>query len=352
VRTQSSWASGGYLAKLTTDAGKGAYIFFVVRQDARNSRFLFQVPVNTYQAYNYWGGRSLYPGALSPAVKVSLNRPYDDGDGAGLFLAYEYPMVRYLEREGYDVMYTTDLDVHLNPGSLRTHKAFLSVGHSEYWTMAQREAVQGARDAGVNIAFVGANTGYWQVRFEPSSSGTPNRTMVAYKQRYQQDPQYPSRLTTGLFRDPPVSLPENQLLGVMYGSNVVLSRPIVIDDATTWVTAGTGLRTGDQLPYLLGYEIDQMMAPAFTNPSVRRIAHSCGFVEPDGDDPSACGDVVVYTAASGATVFSVGTLQWPWGLDSYGAGRVPLHNHSYENEQAKRITRNVLARFQGLPLPP
>lgn len=177
----AEWPSGIYLAKLTgSQSGKQGYITFVVRDDSRRSDVLFQASVTTYQAYNRWGGHSLY--AKPRTYRVSLNRPYDRGYGSGETLFWEYSLVRFLEREGYDVTYTTDVDTHLHGDLLARHKAFLSVGHDEYWSWEMRDNVEAAREQGVNLGFFGANTSYWQIRFEPSpSTGEPNRTIVCYK---------------------------------------------------------------------------------------------------------------------------------------------------------------------------
>src|SRR5205807_1234894 len=108
----TDWASGVYLAKLTTGvSGKQSYIIFAVRDDARPSSYLFQSSVTTFQAYNSWGGKSLYDFSSTGgrAFKVSFNRPYDDGAGTGNFVngvsGWEHNMLRFLEREGYDVAY-------------------------------------------------------------------------------------------------------------------------------------------------------------------------------------------------------------------------------------------------------
>src|SRR5262249_53955657 len=156
--------SGYYLVKLTTPPPPAtptaqSYIIFVVRDDNRNATFLMNSAVTTYQAYNWWGGNSLYSGFPDggPHTEVSFDRPYqaldvetglDFGQGTGQFfdpyptrytqnpsanlwpwVGFEYPMVRFLEREGYDVTYATDIDLHSKPTLLTNRRAFLSVGH-------------------------------------------------------------------------------------------------------------------------------------------------------------------------------------------------------------------------------
>ena len=180
------WVSGYYVALLTGRAsGLQSYIPFVVRDDSRNSALLFQSSFNTSQAYNAWGGKSLYTYNSTQgiaAVKVSFDRPFDDGMGTGLFISYELDMLSYLEQKGYDVTYVSDLDVHSNPSALFQHKAILDVGHGEYWSWEMRQNVMAALNAGVNLGFFGANMMYWQIRYEASQvTGQNNRVIVCYK---------------------------------------------------------------------------------------------------------------------------------------------------------------------------
>jgi hypothetical protein len=181
--------SGIYVAKLTrTDTQGSSHIVFVVRDDASTSKILFKTSDTTWQAYNNYGGNSLYVGKAS---KVSYNRPFNTRAGGGgggpgedwVFNA-EYPMVRWLERNGYDVTYTTDIDADRNGALIRNHAIFLSVGHDEYWSAGERANVEAARDAGVHLAFFSGNEVYWKTRWEPSFDGTNTayRTLVCYKE--------------------------------------------------------------------------------------------------------------------------------------------------------------------------
>ncbi len=355
----SDWASGVYLAKLTVrSTGKERYIIFVVRDDARPSDYFFQTSVNTYQAYNNWGGKSLYDfnSTGGQARKVSFNRPYADSygnDGSGDFLnGWEYNMVRFLEREGYDVTYGTDVDVHENPNILLSHKAYLAVGHDEYWSWEMRTNVVAARDQDVSLGFFAANTCYWQVRFEPSVvNSAPDRTMVGYKEfALTEDPYYlyylssgdPSKLhlVTDRWREYPVNLPEDAFVGVMYDGYPV-NADIVVTNASNWVFNTTGLVNNSHLPGLLGYEVDRMFGHAPSN--TVRLAHSPYPL----NGTTRYSDMTVYTAASGATVFAAGSIQWSWGVDDYNPPDVPRP----ANPAAQQIMRNILARFIS-DLPP
>lgn len=332
----TDWMSGFYLVKLTESVGgRQQYITFTVRDDDRATDLILVQGVNTYQAYNVWGGKSLY-GTLADrddhansARRVSFNRPYygEGSYGASGVLGDEAEMCRWLEREGYDVSYATNVDLDENQNLLLTHRAFLAVGHDEYWTKAMFDHTELARDSGVSLGFFAGNSIYWQVRYEPSIVGQrPRRSMVGYKSDWRNDPMLaidPAQVT-GRWRDAPVNRPEDALQGVLF---ITQARPVmVIEDASHWAFTDTGLKNGDKLteasgtPFL-GYEVDQMGTKTPAN--TRRLAHSP--VTARGTNYS---DVTIYRAASGATVFAIGSISW--------TSTVP---------QIQQMTRNVLARL-------
>jgi hypothetical protein len=347
-----AWTSGVYLARLTArPSGKQSFIVFVVRDDGRDSGLVFQSSITTFAAYNNWGGKSLYAfnSGDAPARKVSLDRPYAMNpygirlDGAGDFLRrWEYNAVRFLEREGYDVSYITDVDTHQAANLLQHHVVFLSVGHDEYWSPAMRTHVEDARGRGVHLAFLGAGACYWRIRFEPNSAGRADRTIVGYKERANdEDPlardgnAANDRSITGRWRDRPRSRPEEGLIGIMYAADPV-DGDIIVDEASHWAFAGTGLKRGDALPGLLGYEVDAIYGegPA----GLVRLAHS-----PFGDrGKKRHAEMTLYTAESGAIVFATGSMQWNWGLDGYNA---PQWHSLRTREAAQQVTRNILDRM-------
>jgi hypothetical protein len=367
---RESWVSGIYLAKLTGMAsGAQAYIIFVVRDDDRPSAFLFQSSVTTYQAYNNWGGKSLYDfnSIGGRAFAVSFNRPYARssnpaaayGNGAGDFVTnnavpptdasspagWEYNMVRWLEREGYDVTYSTNVDTHANGRLLDRHKGWLSIGHDEYWTWQMRTHVEAARDRGVNLAFFSGNVCYWQIRLEPSTqTGDPDRTIISYKDdALKLDPAAhggpgTERLTVR-WREHPVNRPEESFIGVMYDGNPV-DGDILIMHPNHWSMEGTGLELGDRLPRLLGYEADRTWGHAPRGTTI--LAES----PYQFDGQSHLAHMASYSLADGTTVFAAGTIQWSWGLDDFNA---PDLRQSALSPQAQQITRNVLARFKRTP---
>ena len=363
----TDWATGVYLARLTGGQdGRQSYIIFVVRDDARPTDLLAQLSFTTYQAYNNWGGRSLY-GFNSPggqAQKVSFNRPfaYRGSGSAGAFwvgsgefffnslggAAYEANLVRWLEREGYDVAYCTSLDTHASAGQLLNHQGFLSMGHDEYWSYPMRWNVQAARDSEVNLAFLSSNTAFWQVRFEPSLlDGSPNRNMVCYKNLA--DPisaTSSNRFTTVNFRSPPVNDPESILLGVSF-TTVGPQCDLVVQNSNHWVFANTKVTPGQRLPGVVGYEVDATNAFSPANLQVACVSPFT-LVDSAGNPSAQASEAASYTAASGATVFASGSMQWSWGLDDFNQ---PHIRESFGNPLAQQITRNVLARIINAPLP-
>jgi hypothetical protein len=372
----TDWVSGVYLAKLTASSGGAqSYIIFVVRDDQRPSDLLFQLSVTTYQAYNYWGGKSFYNWGSTEdkrAAKLSFNRPYAanaqnpaaaHGVGAGEFLTnlqphpdsykvsnagWDYNMVRWLEREGYDLSYCSSLETHASPGLLRSHKAWLSVGHDEYWSWGMRQHVEAARDAGVHLGFFSANSAYWQIRLDASkASGTADRIMTCYK-KAARDPLAKSGVdtlrATDKWRSAAVNRPEDQLIGVMYAGDPV-DADIVVTAAQHWVFANTGLESGATLPGLLGYEVDCVHADADLPSSVQILAESPWTALTDAGKKGVA-HMSVYTASSGAIVFATGSIQWAWGLDDYNA---PQLRPSRLSPAAQQTTRNVLARFLSSP---
>jgi hypothetical protein len=332
------WLSGIYLAKLTSGTTHTQqYIQFAVRDERRFSDILMIQGVNTYQAYNVWGGKSLY-GTIAQrsdtahkAVKVSFNRPYygDETNGAADFLSsvqqWERNMLFFLEKEGYDVAYATDVDTDENADLLLNHKVVEVVGHSEYWTWAMFDHFERARDSGVNLFFASGNTAYWQVRYEPSTvDGTARRVMVGYKELLAQDPQRGTQYATTEFRYSPVNRSEDQMLGVRFVTQA--KPPFCVEDASSWIFTNTGLRNGDCVlnpngsPFL-GYEVDTM--GPFSPASVQRVAHS-----PATPRYAHFSDMTVYRAASGATVVDTGSIGWSETVPSM-----------------QQITRNILSRM-------
>jgi hypothetical protein len=292
--------------------------------------------VNTWQAYNPWGGKSLYSfnsTDLEPATRVSFDRPLAF-TAQGPF-DWEYNMVRFLEREGYDVAYQTDADTDAHPESLLAHRLVMVIGHDEYWTKRQRDAFDAARDAGTNLAFTNSNASYWQVRYEDGG-----RTLVGYKEAAP-DPEPDPALRTIRFRELSPPRPECALLVVMfYRIRDHYSGPVdyTVTDAANadpWF-AGTGFKPGDKVLDVVGNEWDsrpETQAPDCEKPGITVFFHY------DGTPQKA--DAVRYTAPSGARVFAAGAQQWSYALDTFNTGR--LGRTLPPDTRLQQFMRNALA---------
>ena len=340
VTTAADALSGAYVIKLHGDVGE-SYVPFVV-VDGRPATVLVNVNVTSWQAYNDWDGESLYADASGTmphgkAWEVSYDRPFANDDGAGRLFDYEADFIRFLEGVGYDVSYTTAFDLSHDTRQIDAAHVFVSVANDEYWTAAERATVQGARDHGVNLAFLGADQALWRIRLQPSSKGVPERVIAAYKADQDKDPVLAAQgptASTARFRDPPLAQPENGLIGVMYDSWLLVRQPFVVSDGESWVYAGTGLQTGDSLPAGVAAEYDTRFDNGVEPPGLQTIAAS-PVVGAHGPPRTAM--ATYYRAASGAEVFAIGSIGW---VNALG-------NTPYADARVARITRNVLDRFAG-----
>jgi hypothetical protein len=336
-----TWPPGCYLLKLVAvEEGLHQWIPLTVRDDQSHAAFFMMNGITEWQAYNEWGGYSLYFGKgrggrtfENRGRIVSFDRPYDQDGGASDFVGLELPLLQLLEGQGFDVSYTTDVDFHRRPELALQHRALLSLGHDEYWSKPMRDGAEHARDNGVNLAFLGANAAYRQIRFEPSPLG-PDRHQVCYKSP-SEDPMRkidPSLVTVN-WRDAPVNRAENAMIGQQYECNPVRA-DMVITDASAWVFENTGLSAGEHLATVIGPEYDRYFPDRHAPPNVQILAHSpvkCG-------GRSSYSDMTYYSAPSGAGVFATGTIWWITKLQAPGLG-------SPYDQRVIDITLNVLRAF-------
>lgn len=254
VRTDG-WPEGAYLLRLDAESGQ-RYVPMIVRSASASGATLLMHAAATWQAYNQWGGYSLYEGKDGAygnrSLAVSFDRPYDK-NGAEKFLVYERAAVVLAERLRIPLAYTTGVDVHLAPSVLRDATTVVSLGHDEYWTPEQRRYVTRARDAGTNLVFLGANSCFRRVRLEPMGTGAARR-VVCYKTDYQDDPylvDHPS-MPTNDFRSPPAAQPESSMTGLLY-EGYPTDAPYVVHGADHWIFAGTGVKRGTPSTTLSGW---------------------------------------------------------------------------------------------------
>ena len=385
--TSASWTvpstavSGVYIAHLVRNDGDGdSQIIFVVRDDASTSKLLLQTSDATWQAYNTYGGNNLYdctsncpdgnPRAYKAAYKVSYNRPLTQPyDGvSSLFDGAEYSMIRFLERQGYDMSYTSSSDLGRAPALLLNHKVFISSGHDEYWSASQRSAVEAARAAGVSLAFFSGNEMFWKTRWEPSIDGTntPNRTLVTYK-----DTHFDARVDpvewTGSWYDPRFTTagdgvtPQNAVTGQSFTVNAgttSLTVPAAFGKLRLWRGTAAAALTGSQVltlsPATLGYEwdvdADNGYRPAgqiklsSTTASGLDVFTDYGTTVVSGG--TATHNLTMYKTSSGARVFGAGTVQWAFGLDS------PNPGGGVANLTMQQATLNLFADMGAFPITP
>jgi hypothetical protein len=345
----TGWPEGAYLLRLDAANGHQRYVPMIVRSTSAEGKLLLMHAVATWQAYNLWGGYDLYQGMDgsydSRSYVVSLDRPYDDV-GAEKFMVYERAAVVLAERLRLPIAYTTGIDVHLDPSVLDGATAIFSLGHDEYWTPEQRKYVTAARDAGTNVAFLGANTCFRRVRFEPSRLGS-SRNVVCYKTAYEQDPLYGGNgaLVTTDFRADPAPDPESSMTGVLY-EGYPTDAPYVVINADHWLYEGTGVRNGDSFDHLVGVEYDRVTPGEPTPRPIEIIAHS----------PLVCNgqashsDSAYYTVPSGAGVFASGTMRWVEGLMAGGPDDGSDHQmNAATGAFVTQTTTNLMRAFAAGP---
>ncbi len=345
---------------------RASHIYFVVRDDDSRADVLFQTSDTTWQAYNRYGGTSTYgsfdrAAPAERAYKVSYNRPFANRDYRAVNLVFnaEYPMVRWLERNGYDVTYFTGVDTDRRGEKLVDHKLFLSVGHDEYWSPQQRQHVEAARDAGVHLAFFSGNEIFWKIRWERSidESGTPYRTLVCYKETHDGRKIDPAGdVWTGTWRDgrpfnPEGAQPENALIGQIFTVNAWRYDPILVPaeygrlrfwrhtDIASLDVGETAVLRGANLGHEWDEDVDNGFRPGGVMHLSATTVDNVSYIQDHGSvyrSGTATHHLTLYRHESGALVFGAGTVQWSWGLDAH---------HDNETALPSRIAGGRSGRF-------
>ncbi|MBL8827012.1 MAG: hypothetical protein JNM18_08495, partial [Planctomycetaceae bacterium] len=350
----ADWPSGVYLGRLTLDTDVAnqaewqSYIVFIVR-DNRPADILFQCSDNTWQAYNRWPDNySLYTdplGSLTSNCDVSFDRPYGKyaqiyehplSVGSGEFLLWEYPLCYWLEQHGYDVTYCSNSDM-LDPACATRAETFISVGHDEYWDLRQYDATKAAIDAGVNALFLSGNSVCFVAPYSNSSDGRPNR-VIQRAGRYGGVTEL-EKPKMGPF--PTQGPNENLLIGARTitpfngGGDWVCTQP------DHWLFAGTGMKKGDAIPGLVGWEFHGDPAQI---PGLEVIAE--GIALSGGTNP-AHWTATIYPGPKGNFVFNASTIWWAQGLASPPGHMLPWSHWSRPHgpdPRVQKITANALQR--------
>jgi hypothetical protein len=282
IPTDPNWISGIYLVQIDAVNGSGTslyrfFVYFVLRNDGYQAPILFSEDTKTNQAYNDYGGESLYVSRNNEgrqrAYKVSFDRPYNSSAGTGTLSTHDLEAVRWIEASGYDVNYISDIDRVRNPSILQSSPVYFDQGHDEYWTWDERTAVENAVAAGVQVVFATANESYWHIRLEDSPIG-PDRIIVCYKDT-QLDPAPAPTPKTVTFRD--LNRPENSLIGTGYqgySEDATYNNPWVLNaPPDRWYFDCTGFQAGDRVNNIVGEEWDARLANGQEPPGLDVLSH-------------------------------------------------------------------------------
>jgi hypothetical protein len=352
----TDWTSGVYLAKLSATRHRyQSYCIFIVR-DNRPAQLLFQCSTNTWQAYNKWpDNHSLYDNyradkrPLVSGVRVSFDRPYakypqvTDNPlslGSGEFLLFEFPFAFWLEQHGYDVTYCSNEDVHHSSETITRCKAFLSVGHDEYWTRQQYDHCMEAVKRGINFGFFSGNTCCFVTPFSPSSRGEPNRILERMGRFGGIRPAEEKWMA-----DLPEKAPnESTLIGAQTVTPFNGSGDWICTKPDHWIFAGTGMKEGERILGLVGWEFHGDPAEI---PGLEIVASGKTLT---GGEAESHYEATIYPGPKGNTVFNASTIFWAQGLSSPPGHWLPyVHNgrpHGTDH-RVQRITKNLLDKWTG-----
>jgi hypothetical protein len=361
LTVSSAWNSGIYEAEFPTSTGTRGVLFFVKENNpASHSKIVVSLAVNTWQAYNNFGGKSLYTSNSTDgkrSFKVSFNRPFTDTYGSGQYFNWAGKLVSWLQNENIPVEFTSSLDLDKDPGTLSNYSVLIIVGHDEYWSRGERNQVEKFLKNGGNLIILGGNTCWWQVRYEDEG-----RTMVCYKDSTL-DPLFhvADSLVTVNWSQRPVNYPENLLTGVSYRNggyvaySSVLPKSLGYGDYTVynchhWIYNGTGLGDGDSFGWqndIVGYEVDgalfnwQNGFPVVSGADESPVNYKVLGISPATNltgTQHGHGTMGVFQCPGGGWVFNTATTDWADGLAS--------------DSLVQKITANIIHRFSSNKFPP
>lgn len=359
------WRTGFYDVDFVAIKGlRYPHVAFVVVQDPSFSGdVLVKLATNTYQAYNQWGGHSLYKskfmGKGQRGYMVSFDRPVPNGEFND-FYTWEHSLIHWLEKlaaeQNFSVHYATNWDVSTHPELTRNYALLISSGHDEYWTREEFEnTYQRIFKLGKNTIFFGANTAYWQVRYadvnQSSDSVGRGRQMICYKSiddpiRYRDKDHWLSNVTA-MFRDQ-ARTPETMLMGVAYQSFAHgPSQDYYVKDTGLPFFRGTGYIIGERVNRIIGHEWDnrdparngkRLFEPGVS--MIKEIPEEDITVllsgkTKDVDGESGQAEAVYFVSKAGGKVFSSGTNNWVKGLTREGAAW----------EKFRRLNENIIMYF-------
>lgn len=365
------WKSGYYKVILKTRDRGARFVmrnartaegqcFFILRAGSVHprSKILLPFATNTYNAYNNWGGFSLYAyngRDGNQGHRVSFSRP-----PAPQFSRWEEHFVIWAENNGIELDYAANNDLEFHPEELEGRTLVLSVGHDEYWSAPMRDHLETYIKNGGNVAFFSGNTCCWQIRNEDGG-----KAATSWKQNYHSDPVYAARegydTLSSLWSHHLVKRPENQLTGVgflwggyhkSHGQLMDGSGAFTVHRPDHWILDGTKLKQGDEFggnDSIVGYECDgceiewRNNLPFPTHKDGTPESFEIVGTAPAKWHPDDCqwydhwqngreGHAVMGLYQRGGTVFTCGSTDWAHGLK----GEDPI---------VQRITENVIRRL-------
>jgi len=359
IRIPRDWLSGVYLGKLTAlRDGCQSYVIFIVRDD-RKADFLFQCSDTTWQAYNRWPSQySLYDDGENQwywgnKVAVSFDRPYGKycqildaplSTGSGEWFLWEFPFSYWLESLGYDVTYISNVDTHADPRGLLRAKGFLSVGHDEYYSLEMFHQLKDAVRDGLNVGFFSGNTCCGRIQFSNSSCGVPNRLFSRedfYGPNSEADTQ---RLPTmGLL--PHASPNSAELVGARNLAPFTGGADWICVVPDHWLFAGTGMKKGDGIPGLVGWEWHGEPANI---PGLEVVASGPTQNKP-GELNGGIYTATIYPGPKGNFVFNASTCWWGDGLSEPPGYIRPSVYTTPKGPDARvqQMTRNIVEAIRG-----
>jgi hypothetical protein len=370
IEIPDDWLSGVYLGKLTAEKENlQSYVIFIVRDD-RPCDLLFQCSELTWAAYNRWPTdysiytkHKGYSSTGVPSGTVSFNRPYalfthpvnknKKSGGSGEYLPWEFPLAFWMEQHGYDVSYISNIDTHTDPAGLLRAKGFISVGHDEYWTKDMYNNVLRAREEGVNLAFFGGNSVLCVVPMLSSSDGTPNRATRREGWFMPVSGKIPESVKQKMVNqksfEPNMGPDGAQLMGARLdrsgkgggGGRGSGDWTCAIPDH--WLFEGTGMKKGDSIKGLIGWEWHG--APAMDLPGMKVVAEGTPFI-----NGKAMGRYTstIYDGPKGNVVFNAATIWWANGLSGPPGHKNPSRHGVTQQGPDKRvqqITHNLFKRM-------
>jgi hypothetical protein len=351
------WPSGIYLAKLTAERESvQSYAIFILR-DNRRADFMFQCSDTTWQAYNRWPSQySLYDNGASTwywgtGIDISFDRPYGKycqildqplSTGSGEWLLWEFPLAFWMEQQGYDVTYVSNLDTHADPAGLRRAKAFLSVGHDEYYSLPMFHNLKNAIAEGLSVAFLSGNTCCGLIELLPAKDGTPNR-ILRRLDRFGPSDDVGNKVFPDMKSLPRQAPNESSLIGARSTGPVVGGAPWSCAKPDHWLFAGSGMKEGDGIPGLVGWEWHGEPADI---PGLEIVAKG----ETNSGSGKGLYTSTMYPGPKGNFVFNAATCWWADGL-SAPPGYLHPKAHGAEpkgpDPRVQKITANLLERMKN-----